>query len=826
MNKKPKIKKTRITLYAYNKSKIPSHGEISVDLKYKKTEMKTKFLLVDDERQPIIGLETAEAMGFVARVQAVEQDLKGTVLKKYPELFNGKKLGCLPQSHEIRLKESAIPTIDAQRKVPVAIRKDYKKTLDKMVELEVIKKIDEPTEWVSSPVLVRKKSGEIRVCLDPRSLNENIMREHYPLPVKSELTSDMGRAKYFTKLDARMAFWQVPLKEESQKLCTFNTPFGRYCYRRLPYGITSASEVFHKTVQQIFDDIDGVKVYIDDLVIWGESKEQHDERLFQVLDRAKQVNLTLNLNKCEFRVRKITYLGEVLSEDGVQPDPEKIRAITEMPRPCTKKDVQRLLGMANYVSKFIPHLANRTIAIRSLIEKKSEWSWKPEHEAEFKDIQSALTSSQILKHYDLSKEVKVSTDASNKGLGAVLYQKHGEDWLPVHYASRALTPTEQKYAAIEKEALGLVFGCQKFDEYIYGREISLETDHKPLVSIQKKPLADVSPRLQRLMLKLQRWDIKMEWTKGKDLHIPDTLSRAYLKESKDDSELDEEIECHVNAVLEELPVSQTMWKKIAAHTEADVVLQKVISCIANGWKKDCPNQYYHYREELTVINGVVLKGRRIVVPKSLQQEMLEIIHEGHLGVEKCKRRARKVLYWLNMNNDIEELASRCETCNIHQSSQTKEPIMQHHIPSKPWLKLGADLFNLNGREYLLVIDYYSNYPEVALLEEISSKAVINKLKSIFSRHGIPSKLITDNGRQFISSEFKSFTDYYNINHSTSSPTLARSNGKAEKGVGIVKKLLKKAAEKGEDQYLAMLNYRAAPLDCGYSPAELLMNRRL
>ena len=174
--------------------------------------------------------------------------------------------------------------------------------------------------------------------------------------------------------------------------------------------------------------------------------------------------------------------------------------------------------------------------------------------------------------------------------------------------------------------------------------------------------------------------------------------------------------------------------------------------------------------------------------------MLEIIHEGHLGVEKCKRRARRVLYWLNMNNDIEELASRCETCNIHQSSQTKEPIMQHHIPSKPWLKLGADLFNMNGREYLLVIDYYSNYPEVALLEKTSLKAVIKKLKSIFSRHGIPSKLITDNGRQFISSEFKSFTDYLNINHSTSSPTLTRSNGKAEKGVGIVKKLLKKAAE--------------------------------
>ena len=251
MNKKSKIKKTKITLYVYNKSKIPSHGEISVDLKYKKTEIKTKFLLVDNERQPIIRLETAEAMGFVGRVQEVEQDLKDTVLKKYPELFNGKELRCLAQPHEIKLKESAIPTIDAQRKVTVAIRKDYKKTLDKMVELEVIKKIEEPTEWVSSPVLVRKKSGEIRVCLDRRSLNENIMREHYHLPVRSELTSDMGRAKYFTKLFARMAFWQVPLKEESQKLCTLNTPYGHDCYRHLPYGIMFASEVFHKTATNI-----------------------------------------------------------------------------------------------------------------------------------------------------------------------------------------------------------------------------------------------------------------------------------------------------------------------------------------------------------------------------------------------------------------------------------------------------------------------------------------------------------------------------------------------------------------------------------------------
>ena len=824
MKNKPRITKNNVTIKAYNGSAIENHGMIKAEVKFKDQVEIVQFMLVD-VMQPIMGLKSAETFGLIKRIDEIQDnvDLKQELMEKYPSVFDETKIGCLPVIHTIRLDKEAIPSIDPQRKVAVAIRKDYKKALDNMVALNVIKKIVEPTRWVSSLVLVRKKSVEIRVCLDPKNLNDSIMREHYHIPVKSELTSEMANAKYFTKLDAKMAFWQIPLDVESQKLCTFNTPFGRYCYLRLPYGITSASEVFHRTVTQIFDDLEGVKVYIDDLIIWGENKDQHDERLHKVLERAMEANFVLNLKKCEFRMKKITYLGEVLSSKGVHPDPEKIRAITEMPLPTSKKDVQRLFGTVNYLGKFILNLTKRTTAIRSLIENKTEWQWNKEHSDEWNDLKETLTSSPILKHYDLSKETKIPTDASKKGLGAVLLQKHEGDWLPVAYASRALTATEQRYAAIEKEALGLVFGCTKFDEYIFGRQIILETDHKPLLSIHKKPLADASPRIQRLMLKLLRYDITMEWTPGKNLHIPDTLSRAFLKNSDKN---DEELTYHVNAVLEDLPVSKEMWSKIATYTECDPALQEVAKSIAIGWKTRALNQYYHYRDEMTMINGVILKGKRVVIPKKMQSEMLKIIHEGHLGIEKCKRRARDVLYWPNMNKDIEDLAGKCSVCMKHQYAQTKEPLIQHERPAKPWVKVGADLFHFYGKDYLLVIDYFSNYPEVALLPDITSATIITKMKSIFARHGIPRELVSDNGKQFDSMEFQKFTTQYQISHITSSPTYPQSNGQAEKGVQIVKRLLKKAKENDSDPYIALLNYRSTPLDCGKSPAELLMNRKL
>ncbi len=219
----------------------------------------------------------------------------------------------------------------------------------------------------------------------------------------------MSGACYFSKLDAASGFYQIVLDEESSRLCTFNTPFGRHCFLRLPFGISSAPEVFHRTVQQLFDGIEGVGVFIDDVVVWGETKEEHDEVV-------QKSGLKLNKNKCQFGVREITHLGEKLSEAGVQPDPEKVRAIAEMPVPQDKNDLQRALGLVNYLGKFVPNLSAKTKVLRSLLENNTTWQWMPEHAKEWEWLKNSLIREPVLKFYDQDKPLKVSTDASKAGL--------------------------------------------------------------------------------------------------------------------------------------------------------------------------------------------------------------------------------------------------------------------------------------------------------------------------------------------------------------------------------------------------------------------------
>ncbi|XP_013875375.1 uncharacterized protein K02A2.6 [Austrofundulus limnaeus] len=246
----------------------------------------------------------------------------------------------------------------------------------------------------------------------------------------------------------------------------------------------------------------------------------------------------------------------------------------------------------------------------------------------------------------------------------------------------------------------------------------------------------------------------------------------------------------------------------------------------NGWPAGSSPLFSHIRGELSHVDGLLLKQNRIVIPQSLQQDILHRIHEGHLGVEKCKRRARETVFWPGINRDIERMIGACETCQKHRNKQTKEPMIIADMPVAPWQKVGMDLFHLQGKDYLIVIDYYSNFPEMALLSSVSSACVITHAKSIFSRHGIPYTISSDNGPCFSSKEWKKFANQYGFEHITSSPLYPQSNGKAEKGVHILKQLLKKAADSGSDPYLALLSYRASPLECGLSPGELLMNRKL
>ncbi|XP_023814982.1 uncharacterized protein K02A2.6-like [Oryzias latipes] len=313
----------------------------------------------------------------------------------------------------------------------------------------------------------------------------------------------------------------------------------------------------------------------------------------------------------------------------------------------------------------------------------------------------------------------------------------------------------------------------------------------------------MSPRIQRLMMKMQR-----------------------APAGKSVSATEEDIQCHVNMVSTALPVSDTKSRQIAEATAEDVQLQHVMRNMDEGWPVGASPQFYHVKGELSVVDGLLLKRGRIVIPQALRMDMLHRIHEDHLDIEKCKRRARESVFWPGINNDIETFISKCETCQKHRSKQSKEPMVVSELPVAPWHKVGMDLFHLRGKDYLVVIDYYSNFPEMALLTNSSSNCVITHAKSIFARHGIPHIVISDNGPCFNSKEWQQFAEQYDFKHITSSPHYPQSNGQAEKGVHILKHLLKKAADSNSDPYLALLSYRASPLQSGLSPAELLMKRKL
>ena len=829
MREKPKIQKKTLALKDYNGQSIECLGTCKLEVTVKDKVHHLLFSVVPEGLDSLLGDKACESLELVKRVYRINTsmtdspDSADTIVQNFSDVFRG--FGMLPFTYKIQLKDNAQPVVHAARRVPLALRDSLKKELERMTALGVIKKIEEPTEWVNSMVCVKKKNGELRICMDPKDLNENIKREHYQIPKREEITSEMAGARYFSKMDASQGFWQLRLDESSTKMCTFNTPFGRYCFQRLPFGIISASEIFHRAMEHIIEGLDGVRAYVDDIIIWGSTIQQHNQRLTSVLERIQKNGLKLNKNKCQFAAQEIVFLGDKLSAQGIQADEEKINAIMNMPKPTDKPGVLRIMGMVNFIGKFIPNLSAKTTYLRELLHKENNFNWTANHEREWLKLKDALTATPVLTFFDPTQRIKVSTDASKDGIGAVLLQAEGEHWKPVAYASRSMTETECRYAQIEKECLGLVFGLEKFHSYIYGLPtFTVETDHRPLVAIMKKNLNEMSPRIQRMMMKMQRYDIELIYTPGKHLILADALSRAPIKGCASTTE--EDVQVHVNTVSAALPVSDAKTRQIIDETVKDPELQRVMENIRDGWAAGSCPQFFHVRGELSVVNGLLLKQNRIVIPRTLRKELLQRIHEGHLGVEKCKRRARDTVYWPGLNKDINNMTGKCETCLKYRNKQTKEPMTVTDVTTTPWHKVGMDLFHLKGKDYLVVIDYFSNYPEMALLSSTTSNCVITHAKSIFARHGIPHTVMSDNGPCFSSKEWQDFAKVYDFKHVTSSPLYAQSNGKAEKGVHILKQLLKKAADSASDPYLALLSYRASPLECGLSPAELLMNRKL
>lgn len=451
------------------------------------------------------------------------------LLEGYKDVFEG--LGDLPGEYHIVTDDSVPPVVHPPRRVPVALRNQIKEKLDEMVASGILAPITEPTEWASS-MLVIVKPNKLRICLDPRDLNKAIRREHYQMATVEEVSTRLSQAKKFTVVDAKDGFWQKRLDTDSSYKTTFNTPFGHYRWKRMPFGIYSAPEVWQRTMHEFVEDLEGVEVIADDFLIAGfgstdrkvNQSLERNERAF--LEKCRLWNLKLNHAKVKRHQTSVKFMGHLFTSQGLMPDPEKIQAILQMPEPDDLTALKRFLGMVTYLAKFMPHLSQMTEPLRRLEDKNVEFQWLEQHSIAMNTIKKFLTEAPVLRYYDVSKPVTVQCDASQSGLGAVLLQE-GQ---PVCYASRALTDTESQYAQIEKEMLAITWACDNFDQYLYGRDtVTVETDHEPLKSVFKKEIHKSPKRRQRMRLALQKYSLEVQKKKGPLMYIADALSRAYLK---------------------------------------------------------------------------------------------------------------------------------------------------------------------------------------------------------------------------------------------------------------------------------------------------------
>lgn len=517
-------------------------------------------------------------------------------------------------------------------------------------------------------------------------------------------------------------------------------------------------------------------------------------------------------------------MGHVLAKEGLSLDPERVEDILQVPTPQNRKDLQVFLGMVNFVARFVPNMSALSAPLRELLKKDIAWNWSDLQENSFQHLRAALMQAPVLAYFRQDQPVVLSVDASQYGVGAVLLQ-NGQ---PVAYSSRSLTAAQQRYAQIEKEALAIVHGCTKFQDYIFGQpEVMVESDHRPLEMIFKKPLCECPLRLQRMRLVLQRFPITVTYKPGKELLLADALSRFPSK-----VQLQEETEqFEVNAVSF-LPIADDQLRSIRESTKNDALMSQLLCYTKTDWPEtrlqvpDALRAFWAYRDELHTEDGLLLRSNKLIIPPAKRREVLHLLHAAHGGQEKMKARARQVMFWPSMNSDIAALANSCHVCQKYKNRNAKLPMLSHPVPSLPWQSVGMDLFHYGGSEYLIIVDFYSFFFEIRQLRHTTAQAVIQACMEVFATHGIPANICSDNGPPFSSANFRSFTSHFHVNHVTSSPYYPRGNGMAERAVQEAKKLLKKCSFGTFEFCSAMLEWRNSPRDdLLQSPSERLMGRR-
>ena len=445
-----------------------------------------------------------------------------TLKKMYPECFD--TVRHFPGEYHIHIQPNAVPVQHGRRKTPIELQEPIKAKLDDLTARGINTPVDIPTKWVNSMTYPTKPNGDIRICLDPKDLNKVIIREHHHPPTVEEITHRLSgeNSNKMSKFDAQEGFWAIVLDEESSYLTTFNTPFGRYRYLRLPFGLKCSQDAYQLRIDQILENVPGIIAIHDDITVFGKDDEEHDKHLIALMETAKKNGLVFNSKKCTLKQPEVSFFGIKFSAEGMSPDKDKIQGILDMPPPKDVTQLQSLLGMVNFMQNFIPHLSAATAPLRQLLTKDKVFEWTPSTDSAYQKLKTLISEAQgrLLPFYDRSLPITVQADASQDGLGAALLQ----EGKPIAFASKSVTDTERRYANIEREMLSIVFACERFHTYLYGRTFIIENDHKPLEMVALKNLDKAPPRLQRLLLRLQPYDCQIKYRPGKEMLLVDALS--------------------------------------------------------------------------------------------------------------------------------------------------------------------------------------------------------------------------------------------------------------------------------------------------------------
>ncbi|XP_067309059.1 uncharacterized protein [Pseudorasbora parva] len=856
-------------------------------------------------------LESVDSGGFVSSNQVMEVGSKPALnfeaswpllstaqsqqarclLDRFSSVFSKSEgdLGCTHLvQHEIPVLDNA-PVRQRYRRLPPSQYEQVKTHISELLEQGVVRPSCSP---YSSPiVVVQKKDGSIRLCVDYRQLNAKTRKDAYPLPRIEESLDALTGAKWFSTLDLASGYNQVPVVERDKEKTAFCTPFGLFEYNRMPFGLCNAPGTFQRLMERIFGDqrFQSLLLYLDDIVIFSGSFEQHLQRLEMVLRRLQQNNLKLKFQKCHFFQKEVRYLGHIISSHGVSTDPEKISAVANWKRPSNLMELRSFLGFASYYRRFVEGFARLAAPLHRLVgelqgkgKKRSsgtnillEGRWTEVLEEAFVALKRSLVEAPVLGYADFSKPFVLEIDASQVGLGAVLSQEQEGQRRPIAYASRGLRPTERNmsnYSSMKLELLALKWAVsEKFREYLLGVKFVVFTDNNPLSYLQTAKLAAVE---QRWVSQLALFDFELKYRPGTANRNADALSRLPVNSAPNRvGEIASGITLPQVLSSVQCPGSAsdcTIVSEIAAvpfREKADMqVLQAAdphIAAFSRYWQRGVvPTRYERAketREALELVrqwkrvrqkDGILYRevflppGKvrilQVLLPAVLKKEVLEGLHDhhGHQGIERTTALVRERCFWPNLRHDIEQWCTKCERCVVAKALRPKvRTTMGHLIASRPLEVLAIDFTLLerasNGCESVFVVtDVFSKFTQAYPTRDQKASTVARILtERWFYVYGVPKRIHSDQGRNFEGELLKQLCQLYGVQKSRTTAYHPEGNGQCERFNRTLHDLLrtlpieKKRAWPQALPQLLFAYNTAAHQSTGYSPYELMFGQK-